>query len=111
MKMGRGEKLECIHKGKDDAVERLGEDGWCPACRSNLMMQGEPHWYGTSQVIESAMCRAADRLRLKRGIQDSHRLKTGLNIVAYSLRAGMTICLKQQRPTSAHLRTLRQFDS
>ena len=41
-----------------DKVQWLGEESWCPVCHSNLMMQGKPHWDGTSYEIECAMCGA-----------------------------------------------------
>ncbi|NTV90563.1 MAG: flavodoxin family protein [Clostridiales bacterium] len=39
-----------------DKVEWLGEEGWCPECHSNLMIQGKPQWDGTSYDVECAVC-------------------------------------------------------
>jgi multimeric flavodoxin WrbA len=48
-------------------VQWLGEDGWCPVCHSNLMMQGKPHWDGTSYAIECAMCGAGGSFEVEDG--------------------------------------------
>ena len=48
-------------------VEWLGEEGWCPICHSNLMMQGAPHWDGTSYEIECAMCGAGGSFHFENG--------------------------------------------
>jgi hypothetical protein len=50
-----------------DEVKWLGEDGWCPVCHSNLMMQGKPHWDGTSYAIECAMCGAGGSFNVEDG--------------------------------------------
>ena len=50
-----------------DEVKWLGEEGWCPVCHSNLMMEGKPHWDGTSYAIECAMCGAGGSLEVKNG--------------------------------------------
>ena len=52
-----------------DQVTWLGdpEDGWCPVCHSNLMMQGKPHWDGVSFEIECAMCGAGGTLKAENG--------------------------------------------
>jgi multimeric flavodoxin WrbA len=52
-----------------DQVKWLGDpnEGWCPVCHSNLMMQGKPHWDGTAYDIECAMCGAGGSLKVEEG--------------------------------------------
>jgi hypothetical protein len=50
-----------------DEVKWLGENGWCPVCHSNLMLQGKPHWDGTSYAIECAMCGAGGSFKVEDG--------------------------------------------
>lgn len=50
-----------------DKVKWLGDAGWCPVCNSNLMMQGKPHWDGTSYEIECAMCGAGGSFKIEEG--------------------------------------------
>jgi multimeric flavodoxin WrbA len=52
-----------------DEVKWLGDpnEGWCPVCHSNLLVQGSPHWDGTSYEIECAMCGAGGTLQLGNG--------------------------------------------
>jgi multimeric flavodoxin WrbA len=46
-----------------DQVEYLGaEEGWCPVCHSNLLMQGKPQWNGLTYEIECAVCSAGGSL-------------------------------------------------
>lgn len=41
-----------------DEVTFLGDRtlGWCPACHSNVLSLGQPHWDGTSYIIECPIC-------------------------------------------------------
>jgi multimeric flavodoxin WrbA len=52
-----------------DEVKWLGDpdEGWCRVCHSNLLMQGKPHWDGTSFEIECAMCGAGGSLKIENG--------------------------------------------
>jgi multimeric flavodoxin WrbA len=62
-----GENLAFSLDKPYDKVEWLGEDGWCPVCHSNLMMQGKPHWDGLSFDIECAMCGAGGSFMAENG--------------------------------------------
>jgi len=50
-------------------VKWLGDpnEGWCHVCHSNLLMQGTPHWDGTTYEIECAMCGAGGSLKMEGG--------------------------------------------
>lgn len=52
-----------------DEVKWLGDpnEGWCQVCHSNLLMQGKPHWDGTTYEIECAMCGAGGTLKMEDG--------------------------------------------
>jgi multimeric flavodoxin WrbA len=52
-----------------DQVKWLGDpdEGWCKVCHSNLLMQGKPHWDGTTYEIECAMCGAGGSLKIENG--------------------------------------------
>jgi len=51
-----------------DQVEYLGdEEGWCPVCHSNLLMQGKPQWNGLTYDIECAVCSAGGSLVMEEG--------------------------------------------
>ena len=62
-----GERLVQAMDTPYDQVTWLGEESWCPVCHSNLMMQGKPHWDGTSFEIECAMCGAGGAFEIKDG--------------------------------------------
>ena len=48
-------------------VKWLGEEGWCPVCHSNLMMQGKPQWDGLTYDIECAVCGAGGSFNIEDG--------------------------------------------
>ncbi|MCL6476898.1 MAG: flavodoxin family protein [Peptococcaceae bacterium] len=49
-----------------DEVKWLGEDeGWCPVCHSNLLLQGKPHWDGEFYPIECACCGAGGDIKIE----------------------------------------------
>jgi hypothetical protein len=52
-----------------EKVEWLGDknEGWCKVCHSNVLMQGKPHWDGTTYEIECAMCGAGGSLQTVEG--------------------------------------------
>lgn len=52
-----------------DDVKWLGDptEGWCQVCHSNLLMQGKPHWDGTSFEVECAMCGAGGSIQIVDG--------------------------------------------
>ena len=62
-----GERLVQAMDTPYDKVQWLGEESWCPVCHSNLMMQGKPHWDGTSFEIECAMCGAGGAFEIEDG--------------------------------------------
>lgn len=43
------------------------EEGWCPVCHSNLLMQGRPRWNGLSYPVECAVCGAGGNLEFHNG--------------------------------------------
>ncbi|MBP2638410.1 MAG: hypothetical protein H6Q72_4317 [Firmicutes bacterium] len=52
-----------------EEVKWLGDEnqGWCPICHSNLLMQGTPHWDGLVYDVECAMCGAGGTLCSEEG--------------------------------------------
>jgi multimeric flavodoxin WrbA len=51
-----GENLVTAMKMPYDQVRWLGDEGWCPVCHSNVMIQGRPQWDGKQYDIECGMC-------------------------------------------------------
>lgn len=63
-----GQNMVKAMKTPYDQVEYLGdEEGWCPVCHSNLLMQGKPQWNGLTYEIECAVCSAGGSLQIKDG--------------------------------------------
>lgn len=62
-----GENLVTAMKTPYDKVEWLGDEGWCPVCHSNVMIQGQPQWDGKQYDVECGMCGAGGSLVIKNG--------------------------------------------
>lgn len=46
-------------------VKWLGEEGWCPVCHSNLLLQGKPRWDGERYPAECAVCAVGGTIVVK----------------------------------------------
>jgi hypothetical protein len=63
-----GRNVAAAMKTPYDQVKYLGEEeGWCPVCHSNLLMQGKPQWNGLTYDIECAVCSAGGSLVTEAG--------------------------------------------
>jgi hypothetical protein len=72
---------EVLGSGKADFISFnriLMADPELANCHSNLMLQGEPHWDGTSYEIECAMCGAGGSVKVENGKTKSVVSKDGL---------------------------------